>query len=400
MPPIRHSLRLQKHDYLSSFLTSPTFARILIYGIAQSQVKSRHQPTRLSGREYVGNLLKPGAEARCRMVLGMSPTHFESLERWLFVHGGLSNPDTKKGGQIEVEEQLAIFLYIIRFGASYFQASEIFQHSKYTIRKYFIQVTTALVKLYQKNVCLPPPNMPTPSKIRNNPKVYPYFKDCIGAGDGTHISVKVPTKYTQRFRNRKGEITQNCFFTCDFSGRITYVLPGWEGSAHDGRVLEDSFLKGFSVPLGRFYLMDAGYALRPGFLTPYRGVRYHLKEQRQAKSKPENKEELFNLRHAKERNIIERVFEILKKRFGILRRPLEYEITLQTKVIRAVAAVYNFIRDEIDEREYMSGENPVGGDTGVTETQSHALDDPGMRTFRDRLAQEMWEDYQKYLNRN
>ena len=37
-------------------------------------------------------------------------------------------------------------------------------------------------------------------------------------------------------------------------------------------------------------------------LTPYRGVRYHLKEQEGAKSKPGCKEELFHLRHSSLRN--------------------------------------------------------------------------------------------------
>jgi hypothetical protein len=30
--------------------------------------------------------------------------------------------------------------------------------------------------------------------------------------------------------------------------------------------------------LGKFYLVDDGYAVRPGFLLPYRGTRYHLRE--------------------------------------------------------------------------------------------------------------------------
>jgi hypothetical protein len=30
--------------------------------------------------------------------------------------------------------------------------------------------------------------------------------------------------------------------------------------------------------IGRFYLVDAGYEAKPGFLPPFRGVRYHLNE--------------------------------------------------------------------------------------------------------------------------
>ena len=44
--------------------------------------------------------------------------------------------------------------------------------------------------------------------------------------------------------------------------------------------------------------------LKHGLITPYRGVRYHLKEY--GRRGPENEKELFNLRHASLRNEIER----------------------------------------------------------------------------------------------
>ena len=32
------------------------------------------------------------------------------------------------------------------------------------------------------------------------------------------------------------------------------------------------------LSLGKYYLVDAGFMLRSGLITPYRKVRYHLKE--------------------------------------------------------------------------------------------------------------------------
>jgi len=55
-----------------------------------------------------------------------------------------------------------------------------------------------------------------------------------------------------------------------------------------------------------------------GILTPYRGVRYHLKETARANQRPKNPKELFNLRHASLRNAIERIFGVVKRRFPIL----------------------------------------------------------------------------------
>jgi hypothetical protein len=42
------------------------------------------------------------------------------------------------------------------------------------------------------------------------------------------------------------------------NGLFVYILAGWEGSAADGRVLEDALNKGFNIPSGKYYLADAG----------------------------------------------------------------------------------------------------------------------------------------------
>ncbi|KAK6136630.1 hypothetical protein DH2020_029613 [Rehmannia glutinosa] len=59
-----------------------------------------------------------------------------------------------------------------------------------------------------------------------------------------------------------------------------YVLSGWEGSAADCRILRDAVTRpnGLKVPQGNFYLCDNGYTNGEGFLTPYKGVRYHLND--------------------------------------------------------------------------------------------------------------------------
>jgi hypothetical protein len=43
----------------------------------------------------------------------------------------------------------------------------------------------------------------------------------------------------------------------NFDLTFSYVLPGWEGSAHDGRVLGDAMVKGLPLPIGKYYLGDA-----------------------------------------------------------------------------------------------------------------------------------------------
>ena len=69
-------------------------------------------------------------------------------------------------------------------------------------------------------------------------------------------------------------MSQNVMCACDFDLKFTFISCGWEGSASDAGVLRSARNKGFNVPVGKFYLVDAGYANTPSFIAPYRGVRY------------------------------------------------------------------------------------------------------------------------------
>ncbi|KAH1097848.1 hypothetical protein J1N35_014769, partial [Gossypium stocksii] len=63
---------------------------------------------------------------------------------------------------------------------------------------------------------------------------------CIRALDGTHIRASVSLCIQGRFRSRKGGTTQNVLAAIIFVLKISYVLAGWEGSAHDSRILSDA----------------------------------------------------------------------------------------------------------------------------------------------------------------
>ncbi|CAN1163472.1 hypothetical protein LINPERPRIM_LOCUS32667 [Linum perenne] len=70
----------------------------------------------------------------------------------------------------------------------------------------------------------------------------------------------------------------NVLGVCNSTMEFIYTLAGWEGSAHDGRVLCDALIRpnGLKVAKGFYYLCDAGYSKCDGFLAPYRGQRYRM----------------------------------------------------------------------------------------------------------------------------
>jgi hypothetical protein len=122
-----------------------------------------------------------------------------------------------------------------------------------------------------------------------------------------------------------------------------------------------------------------------------------------------NKEELFNLRHAQARNVIERIFGVLKRRFRILVIPPEYSVKVQAQIPSALCAIHNFIRihDSTEEEELellnlgnseYSSSIPNPGDDGVRQV-NHGEDDDDSEVAirRDKIAQDMWDSYQRVL---
>lgn len=143
-------------------------------------------------------------------------------------------------------------------------------------------------------------------------------------------------------------------------------------------------------------MCDSGYANTEGFLAPYRGVRYHLKEWGPARERPQNRQEMFNMRHAKARNVIERAFGIMKMRWGILRSASYYPVRVNNRLIMACFLLHNFIRREMEvdpiETEFDEDIHDVEGEQSHVETEFiDAIDSTAeWNSTRDQIAESMW----------
>ncbi|KAK7270413.1 hypothetical protein RIF29_23526 [Crotalaria pallida] len=170
----------------------------------------------------------------CRHIIRMGPQAFMQLCEKLRGTGIVK--DTMRS---TLEEQVAKFLHIVGHNTKYCAMSLYFHRSKETISRHFHNVLRAIISL-EGQFMVQPSGEEVPQKILNNNRFYPFFKDCIGAIDGTHVRVKVPRTEAPRFRGRKEWPTQNVFAACDFDMKFTYVLAGWEGTASDSRILKDA----------------------------------------------------------------------------------------------------------------------------------------------------------------
>ncbi|GKD49313.1 ALP1-like protein isoform X1 [Tanacetum coccineum] len=145
-------------------------------------------------KEYIERLAYESDET-CLQQLRMNRSTFVKLCGMLEMNGKL-----KASKYLRVDEQVAMFLYILA------------HHVKNRVK-------------------------PEPIPENSTDDRWKWFKGCLRALDGTHISVHVREEDKPRYRNRKGEISTNVIAACTPEMQFTYVLPGWEGSAADGRIL-------------------------------------------------------------------------------------------------------------------------------------------------------------------
>ncbi|XP_073056969.1 uncharacterized protein [Primulina eburnea] len=192
------------------------------------------------------------------------------------------------------------------------------------------------------------PGSGVPEKIRESTRFYSYFKDCIGAIDGTHIPAIVFEHDTNSYSNRHGTISQNVLAACNFDLEFIYVISGWEGSAHDSNILADA-------------------------LSRNNGLKSAT-----------------------------RIFGIFKSRFKIFKTAHPFPYTTQAELVLACAGLHNFLRKECRSDEFpVEPENEVPqpsseqvyGDNNFdqifgTEEQQRA----NANAWRDIIANRMWSD--------
>ncbi|XP_031255787.1 uncharacterized protein LOC116113765 isoform X2 [Pistacia vera] len=320
------------------------------------------------------------------------------------------------------------FLFSYVFFSLRSDCREDYQHSGETISRYVYAVCDAILEL-TSDFIKPPNFTDVLLQISTNPKYYSFFKDCLGAIDGTHVH-GLPVEVADTYRNRKGAVSQNVMAVCDFNMLFTYVVTGWEGSSHDARVL-NSVLNdpnsGFPHPppgitnlfmycsqavnifffffydssnniqyfiIGKYYLVNAGYANRGGFLAPHRRVPYHVPDARRNLSGPM---ELFNYRHASLWNVVERTFGVLKKRFCIIDGMNNYSLEKQAKIVMACCVIHNFIKrfdmnDPIFQKFNADGVYEEGNGTGSNQLTQRNTEDMGR--VRDSITTAMWAEHE------
>lgn len=153
-----------------------------------------------------------------------------------------------------------------------------------------------------------------------------------------------------------------------------------------------------TIFVGNYYLCGNGYTNGEGFLTPYKSVRYHLKDWGVGPATPQNAQEFFNMNHSRARNVIERSFGVMKKRWSVLRSATFYPIKIQNRIIMACGLLHNFMRkfQPVDPLFDELGEDVV--DHEEHDENSDYIDMVESSTtwtaYRDELSHTMYTEWQ------
>jgi hypothetical protein len=226
-------------------------------------VKTPQHTSILSGRAWMEELLT-GHPKRMRDNMGISQAGFQYLEQLLTQKGGL-----KSARYMDSTERLGIFLYAVTSDLSMRKLAERFQRSTQTIHKAYHHVLQCLISkpIYTSKIKSATAPTPLHPKIEYSWHYSPYFNDCIGAVDGTHIPISPPHNKREPWRDRDGNLTQNVLAICNFDMEFTDLLCGWSGSTADSTLWIEGVRAGaVSTSVSLEGVFKTGRYLRPNTL--------------------------------------------------------------------------------------------------------------------------------------
>ncbi|KAF4525384.1 hypothetical protein B566_EDAN013235 [Ephemera danica] len=152
----------------------------------------------------------------------------------------------------------------------------------------------------------------------------PFIESFLGSLRPTRNGFLIIFLMKMRIKRKLEEATVNA------KELFTSIDASWPGSVHDSRTLKLSticpIMKNNMV--GALLLGDAGYALTPWLMTPY-------------KNPATNAQRRFNTVHIDERVTVERVFGQLKRRFPMLHYTIRLKLVRVPKVIVAACILHN-----------------------------------------------------------
>ena len=170
----------------------------------------------------------------------------------------------------------------------------------------------------------------------NHPALY----GCVGALDGYAVRIRRPSLHEVAnpldYVNRKGFFSLNMQAICDAKCRFLFISIETPGSTHDASAFAlSSFCERWSAQCGSkawYIAADAAYPISENIVTPWQGRNL------------DPFEDSFNFHFSGgNRNVIERAFGLLVRRWGILSKKIEFPLHRVPQIVVTCASLHNFL---------------------------------------------------------
>ncbi|KAL1479123.1 hypothetical protein MTO96_052122 [Rhipicephalus appendiculatus] len=285
--------------------------------------------------------------------------------------------------KISAEKTLLVAISYLGTQQTMYQIADKFDVSESTVHAAISRVLDFLDSISAREICWPDRdqrerNKRTFMKLVRRRSGLP---DVVGAIDGSHVRIARPTQSEQSYYDRKKFHSIILQGVCDADMMFIDVFIGIPGTAHDSRVLQDSFFyeEAAAKCEGGYLVGDAAYPLKMWLLPSYRHTT----------AKWEPWMTAFNYAHTRQRVVIEQAFGILKARFQRLYHIDVGSIKQAVQIVLASCVLHNMARrcgDIVEDLEVsdsgtdVSSAEPAEGDD--TPSRSAAA-------FRDGIAQSL-----------
>lgn len=222
-----------------------------------------------------------------------------------------------------------------------------------------------------------------------------YSVDYIFDFTRNQIIIHVLLFQAETFRNRKGYFSLNVQTVSSADLKILDIVERWPGASHDQTIFSASNLK-MRFDTGYFgrYIMvgDSGYANTSYLATPYT-INHPGLETNPIKR-------VYQASLIRTRNVVERMYGVLKRRFPVLRHGLNVSLPTAQKLIIAAAILHNICIEEgeVDVDELVENEN-------VEESVNEQLTEDelfpgGNQSARDGVLQYFRIESERHQHRN
>ncbi|XP_052760293.1 putative nuclease HARBI1 [Mya arenaria] len=261
-----------------------------------------------------------------------TPHNIDRLER--LIGHRLERP-TRRNQPLTPRQQIMIALRFYATGNFLQVIGDTFGVDVATVSRVVTAVTDCIFDMKDSAI-----QFPTTDRHRHRTKTGFHairgFPSVISAVDGTHVRIQTPSDDEEQCVNRKHFHSINVQASCDHRGVFTSINAIWPGSTHDAHVFRTSELFHFMETHHHgledgILLGDSAYPCKPYMLTPY----LHPANEAQ---------QHFNDAHCSTRNVIERAFGVLKRRFHILHTEIRMKPLKVSKIVVCCVVLHNLAK--------------------------------------------------------